>query len=389
MAEVLADTNSTSLYYSEEAEWNEEPLTPTMKELQRVSDTLQHQKNTVVPATIRTDRLNEDIVDVGAQASGGFAFELRYGQYDDLISAVMGSSGFETATLTASDISASAADQSFNTAAGDFVAAGYKVGMWISVAGFTGPGAVNNDFHHLLTVTATKMTTDSTTIVDAVAGASIITRAKRAVNGVVKRSFLFEKRYNDIGQYQIIRGMRANSLTLEVRASQIITGNIDFMGARGLYQSTSIAGVSTAAPGNPAFDASSNVYEIVEGGGALTSPLQSFTITINANAGVQAAIANKYPVGIRFGTLEMTGTVVAYFQDLIMLNKFVNHTPTSMVFKLRDLNGRGVVFTFFRIFFAEGQTPVPGQNQDVFLTMPFRASYDPVTGLGMQYDSLG
>lgn len=389
MAEVLADTNSTSLYYSEETEWNEEPTTPTMKELQRVSDTFQHQKNTVVPATIRTDRLNEDIVDVGAQGSGGFAFELRYGQYDDLISAVMGSVGFETGTLTASDISAASADKSFNTVGGNFVTAGFKAGMWVAVSGFTGGAISNNDFHHIVSVTSTKIVVDTLLIVTAAAGPSITMKSKRAINGVLKRSFLFEKRYNDIGQFQILRGMRANTMTLEVRASQIITGNIDFMGARGLYQSTSIAGASTAAPGNPAFDASSNVYEIVEGGGALTSPLQSFTITINANAGVQAAIANKYPVGIRFGTLEMTGTVVAYFQDLIMLNKFVNHTPTSMVFKLRDLNGRGVVFTFFRIFFAEGQTPVPGQNQDVFLTMPFRASYDPVTGLGMQYDSLG
>ena len=39
MAEVFSDTNSTSLFYSEETEWNEEPVTPTMKELQRVSDT--------------------------------------------------------------------------------------------------------------------------------------------------------------------------------------------------------------------------------------------------------------------------------------------------------------------------------------------------------------
>ena len=387
MAEVFSDTNSTSLFYSEETEWNEEPVTPTMKELQRVSDTLQHQKNTVVPATIRTDRLNEDIVYVGAQASGGFAFELRYGQYDDLIAAVMGCPAFEVATLTASDISVASADSSFNTAAGDFVAAGYKVGMYFSTAGFT--NAANNGFHRILTVTATKITTNTVGLVTEAAGPSITTRAKRAINGVTKRSFLMEKRYNDVGQYQVMRGMRVNSLTMEVRASQIITGNFDFMGARGLYQATSIAGASTAAPGNPAFDASANVYEIMEGGTELATPLQSFTITINGNAGVQPAVANLYPIGIRYGTLEMTGTVVAYFQDVALLNKFVNHTPSSMTLKLRDGNGKGVVFTFYRLFFSEGQTPVPGQNQDVFLTMPFRASYDPVTGHGMQYDSLG
>src|SRR5882672_1813873 len=101
-----SDTNTTSLYFSEETTWNETPATPTMNELQRVSDTFQHQKNTVVPATIRADRLQEDIINVGAQGSGGFAYELRHTQYDSIISAMIGAASFTSATITATDISA-------------------------------------------------------------------------------------------------------------------------------------------------------------------------------------------------------------------------------------------------------------------------------------------
>lgn len=383
-----SDTNTTSLYFSEETAWNEVPTTPTMAELQRVSDTFQHQKNTVVPATIRTDRLQEDIINVGAQGSGGFAFELRHTQYDLLIAAMMGAASFTVAAITATDISASTADDSFNTAAGNFVTAGVVVGMWIKVAGFTGAGIVtDNGYFKVITVTTTKIVVDAN-LVDDAAGESVTITGKMARNGITKRSFLFEKRFTDVTLFQQMRGMRPSTMSLEVRASQIITGNMEFMGAQGLYLGTSVAGSSVAAASNPAFDASANVFEIIEGGSALTTPLQSFSITINGNAGVQPAIANNYPIGVRYGTLEMSGTVVAYFSSITLLNKFVNHTPSSMVLKLRDGNGKAVIFSFFRLFFAEGQTPVQGQNQDVFVTLPFRASYDGVSGFGMQYDSL-
>lgn len=383
-----SDTNTTSLYFSEETVWNEVPATPTMNEIQRVSDTFQHQKNTVVPATIRSDRLQEDIINVGAQGMGGFAFELRHTQYDNLIAAMMGAASFSTATITATDISAAATDDSFNSVGGNFVTAGFLAGMWIKVVGFTGAGVTaDNGIFKILTVTTTKITVDAALIDDA-AGESVTITGKMARNGITKRSFLFEKRFTDVTQFQQMRGMRPNSMTLEVRASQIITGNMDFMGARGLYQGTSVAGSSVAAASNPAYDASANVFEIVEAGTAITVPLQSFSITIAGNAGVQPAIANVYPVGVRYGTLEMSGTVVAYFSDITLINKFVNHTPTSMIFKLRDGNGKVQVFSFFRLFFSEGQTPVPGQNQDVFVTLPFRASYDGVSGFGMQFDSL-
>ena len=106
-----ADSNRSSLYMSEETTWNEVPSTPTMNEIQRNSDSFMHQKITQVPATIRTDRLNEDIIRVGEQAAGDFACELRHTQYDLLLSAAIGSAGFTTVTTTAvTTISASSAE---------------------------------------------------------------------------------------------------------------------------------------------------------------------------------------------------------------------------------------------------------------------------------------
>ena len=384
-----SDANRTSLYHSEETLWSEVPTTPTMLEVQRVSDTFAHQKLTQVPATIRTDRLNEDIIRVGQQAGGDFQFELRHTQYDLLLSAALGSTGFVVATTgVLTTLSAASADNSFNRTTGSFVTDGFVVGQWIRVSGFAGAGvtADNGDFL-VVSVVALKIVVTATLVINA-AGDSVTIRGKVARNGVAKRSFLFEKRFADITVFQQLRGQRVNTLALDMRNRAIITGAFGFTGAQGLYTGTTVAGTSTAAASNPAMDSSSGVSFFNEGGVAVTVPLFSLSINFNNNTGYQPALANSYPIGIRLGTLEITGTLVAYFETVTLLNKAINHTATSVAFRLVDNNGKALIISVNRIQFSEGTTPVTGQNSDVFLNLPFRAAYDSVTGYGCQLDSL-
>lgn len=81
-----------------------------------------------------------------------------------------------TVTMTRTDISALASDNSINTVAGDFVAAGFTVGSSINIAGFTGSLA-NNILSAVITaVTAAKLTiggTDGDVIADDAAGESV------------------------------------------------------------------------------------------------------------------------------------------------------------------------------------------------------------------------
>lgn len=374
---------------SEETTWNEVPSTPTMAEMQRVSDTFSHQRITQVPATIRSDRLNEDIIRVGDQAAGDFQMELRHTQYDLLLSAVLGSSGFVTATSTAlTTISAASGDSSFNRVSGSFVTDGFVAGQWIRVSGFAGAGVVadNGDFK-VVSVAALKIVVDATLITNA-AGDSVTIRGKVARNGVTLRSFLFEKRFTDITVFQQLRGQRINTLALEMRNRAIVTAGFGAMGAQGLYTGTTVAGSSVAAASNPALDSSAGVSFVNEAGVALTTPLFSLTFNLNNNMGFQPAIANRYPIGIRFGTLEVTGTMVAYFQSVTLLNKFINHTATALALRLVDTAGKALILSINRVLFSEGTTPTQGQNQDVFLNLNFRAAYDSVTGYGVQFDSL-
>lgn len=82
----------------------------------------------------------------------------------------------DTVTITATTISAAAADNSFNDSATGFVAAGFAVGDRVKVEGFTGNTA-NNIFVGIVTALTTgKMTiggTDGDVIVDDAAGETV------------------------------------------------------------------------------------------------------------------------------------------------------------------------------------------------------------------------
>jgi hypothetical protein len=85
-----------------------------------------------------------------------------------------------TVTITASTISAAAADNSYNDSGSGFVAAGFAVGMSVKVAGFTGNVANNIFTGRITALTTGKMTiggADGDVIVDDAAGESVTVTA--------------------------------------------------------------------------------------------------------------------------------------------------------------------------------------------------------------------
>ena len=380
-----ADTNRVSLYYAVESAWAETPSSPNMNELPFVSDTLGHKKETVVPTTIRSDRTQEDIVRVGEEASGDINIEFRHTIYDDFIACVLGST-FTTVSLVAGDVSAATSDDSFNTAGAiNWTTGNVTAGMWLKTSGFTNAG--NNGLFKVVSVTNSKIVVDANLTTES-AGATVTVTGKMVRNGTTKRSVLLEKRWNDIAQYQAFRGMRLGQMNLSLTSRQIVTGSFTLMGEQGPIAGTTVAGSSVVAPTRSVYDASNNVASLVEAGSAMTTPITSLQLSILANLRSQPAVAERYPIGIGLGTLEVTGSMEAYFQNVTMWNKFYNHTNTSLHFRLTDASSRHVLVTIPKLFFSEGDISTSGQNADVFVPLPLRASYDSTAGYVIQFDIL-
>lgn len=372
----FADSNRVSLYHSFETVWGETPATPTMNEITFTSITGGHKKETVVPTTIRSDRMQESLVRVGENAEFSFNFELRHTMYDNLLLGLMCQAAYNVATITANtDISVDTSDNSFNRTTGSFISDGVVAGMWIKTTGFA--SANNNGTFRVFSVVALKVVVNAPTpdLVTVAAGPAITVQGKMVRNGVTPRSFCLEQRFNDITQYSPFTGMRPNQMDLTLNSRALITGSMSFMGEQGVPAGSSVAGSSVAAASNVGMDTSNNVISLIENDVVLTTPVLNAALTLNNNAAIQPAIANRFPIGVRYGVFEATGRIEVYFENLTLLNKFINHTATSLVMKLNDDNGKQMILTVPRLQFSEGDLNVSGQNTDILINLPFRSSF--------------
>lgn len=198
--------------------------------------------------------------------------------------------------------------------------------------------------------------------------------------GTVRRSFTVERFFGDIATadkpYHRFTGVELNTLALAISANAMITGTFGTVGSDMSTAQAAIAGATYAAP-------------------TTTSPLDSFTGTLN-EAGVPIAVITEIQLNLengleaRFvvgskksilpsiGRSNVSGTITAYFENSLLLDKFINETESSIVFELPDGAGNKYVFTLPRIKYNGGQPDVEGEGP-ITLSMPFQALLDSAT----------
>lgn len=198
-------------------------------------------------------------------------------------------------------------------------------------------------------------------------------------NGTTLKSFTLEAYFSDIAQYAKLTGARINSLSLSVQAEQKITGQVEFIGkVASLGGSSAGTGTATAAPTNDVMSAV-NLSSFSEGGSAMD--FLQFDININNNAAAQmiaGAVASSMK-GVRYGRFVVTGSLRAYFADATLINKYINHTASTLELALADAAGNAMAFQFPRIRYTDTDFPVSGNDQDVVIAQPFQAVLDPTT----------
>lgn len=199
--------------------------------------------------------------------------------------------------------------------------------------------------------------------------------------GAIRRSFTFERFFGDIlpadKPYHRFTGVEFNTLQLKVNANEMITGTIGVVGKDMLTDSAAIPGATYGAV-------------------STTSPLDSFTGTLN-EAGTPIAVITEIQLNLnngldpRFvvgskttllpaiGRSNVSGTITAYFEDSLLLDKFINEVESSILFNLPDGAGNNLKFSLPRIKYNGGQPDVQGEGP-ITLSMPFQALLDPVTG---------
>src|SRR3990167_315610 len=365
-----SDSSRTQLRIIEESTLGAVPAS-AFTNLRFTGESLKYNIENDKSEEIRSDRQITDVIQMSANANGGFDGELSYNTFDMLLDAMMYSAWATELTVTATDISAATTDDSFNSVAAGFPA--FLPGSWIEVRGFTG-SVNNNGYFQVLSRTASKVTVNAN-LVDDAAGESVTIKTTTVRNEVTRTSFSLEKEFSDKAEFRVYKGMVVNGVNLGFEAGKKIPCGFTFMGVGfSAAQATAGTGAHVAAPTTEILNAANQVGNIYEGGTLVSGiNIQKIGMSINNNLRNINAIGSLGPVDMGAGRFSLEGSFTAYLEDDALIDKFTGDTASSLAWKVEDAAGNAYIFNIPNLKFIDVNEQVKGADQDVLVECQFQA----------------
>jgi hypothetical protein len=379
---AVAETNRGQARFSTESTWGETPATPLTRELRITSESLIHDKNTVVSEIVISDRQRADILEVGQSASGDINYELSYGDWEEFFE----SSFYNTiasATVLDSSTTFTASTVTMGSTGTDLTT--FVADQWVR---FYTPGVANDGaVAQIVSRTSSVLTITGTTLTATVVSANVTGRRLR--NGTTEKSFFIEVDFDDITAVKWFNGMVVGTQTMNAAVDSIVTGSWSFVGKAGNTASTTQAStvITTAGTETP-MTATANVINLKEAGIVLSTCVQSIDLTIENNIRAIRCIGSKPAKDLGAGGVDVTGTMNVYLEDITLYNKMINHTETSLSFEFKDVTGNSIVMTIPSLYYTSGDPTISGQDADVLMPMAWQARKDPTNSYTVQVDFL-
>lgn len=378
----MADGSRHSMRLVAESTYGTTPATPAFLPIRHTGTTLGLSKEALQSEEIRDDRQIADFRHGARQTGGDISVEMSCFSFDTILEALLGGSWVPNKTTGSTSLSASVG--AFARAAGSFVTDGFATNDVIVVTGFATAGN-NGRFRINGAVTALSIPVtplDGQTMgVDAAAASRQIDTVKASLKaGTTRRSFTVERYFGDIlsadKPYHRFTGVEFNSMQLAINANAMVTGTFGVVGKDLSTDTTGVAGATYASP-------------------TTTSPLDSFTGTLDENGTTIAVITEiqlnldngldpRFVVGSKttirpsIGRSNVSGNITAYFENSLLLDKFINETESKIKVVMPDGANNKLTITIPRLKYNGGQPDVQGDGP-ITLSMPFQALLDSVT----------
>jgi hypothetical protein len=397
----LSSSSRLGLRYKPEAVFGTPVSASACYALRTTGESLDYGVSTTTSQEIRSDRATTDLIVTDANASGGFNFELSYGEYDwflesalqSTFSTVFGTNGVSavvptSATFAAGTLTAGAATTGVNAFTN------LVLGQWVKIAGSS--NALQNIWAQVsktVSPTSTVLTFEGTpfTAATGAGGAAVTVSSARLSNGTTQRSATIERFFSDITQYATHKGKTVDNFMLDVSTGGLVTGSFDFMGKDMTIQGSSLlhATVNNSLS-NGILSATNSVVNVLENGAALSGTfVQSLKMSYaNALRG-QKAIGVLGNAGVGSGSIGITLNLSMYFADATIYNKFLNNTATSFSWRFQDTAGNGYVFTLPYAKYSAGKVNAGAINQDISADFEITGLLDTVTSKMILIDRAG
>lgn len=372
-----ADTSAVELGYVLESSWGTTPSS-VLTNLRVTSESLNPDETTAVSDEIRADGQIIDVLRTGISASGGFGFNLSYGEFDPFFAGALrgawASVWSNTLTVTIADSGSNSEISDDGT--GGVLGVGITVGSYIRISGLTS-NSDEDGFYKVMAIT------DSDTIevypqLTAAASESSVTLDNdgHLRNASAVSSFTLEKAFTDVTQFFSFTGMVIDTMSLTLDDG-IISGNFDFLG-KAIARATSTvgSGSATAAGTNRVLTTADNIAGYREAnavfGDASSSIVTSFSLNVANNLRGQRGHSSAYNQGIGKGRIVPTGSISMYFKNGSIYDKWLARTQTSLDTILTDDNGNTYIIGVPGVRLMNPNIVAGGTDQDVIASFDYQ-----------------
>jgi len=339
-----------------------------------VSSSIDGQIGTTVSNQISAARVETDLIRTEGSTSGDLGIEWSYGAYNDFIEGAVGADWNTAFTLTATDISAATADDSFNSVAAAWNTSTILPGYWIKVSGFA--NAANNGIFKVVSVTTAKIVVAANLVTEA-AGPSVTVKGQSIRNGVTRKSYTIEREFSDLSNTFVSHtGMVPNTMNLAASVGSIVTGSFGFNGMSTTYATSTVGtGADLSAVSNDVFDPVDSMGDVVIDGTVFAGCVRSIDLTTTNNTRNTQCLGSLYPTSITLGTLGVTGNIEIYFNNYTMIEKFLNGTSISLSYSFSDSAGNYLVVDMPNVKFNTGILTGISKNSDVMTSLSFTIQF--------------
>lgn len=207
-------------------------------------------------------------------------------------------------------------------------------------------------------------------------------------NGTTDKSFTFEETLNIGGanrSYSRYTGGMVSMLSLSIASRAAVTGSMTIMAQDETLDTAIVTGTTyVAAPTTPVMTSSANVAALSIPGLTTQPKVRSLTMEINNNLRTRPLVGSLFTDSFGYGRFEVTGTLECYFESNELYQKVLDHGSSSLTFTAGNATLNKYTFFLPKIIFGNGERRPGGNNDDVMLSIPFRAVYDATTAATLQ-----
>ena len=199
--------------------------------------------------------------------------------------------------------------------------------------------------------------------------------------GTTRRSFTIERHHSDINKYLRSTGCSFNSMSLSVAPNSMVTGSFSIIGKSFTVASTAISGATyssetTSAP----FDSYTGS---VNEGGSSVAVVTGIELSIDNGMEALYVVGSDETLLPSIGKSTVTGSITAYFENSLLIDKFISETASSLEFTLTDQAGNSYIFELPNVKYNSGNPEVGGPGA-ITVSLDFVALYDSGTASQIQ-----